>query len=134
MQTNKARSATTAILLVLAVIAPPGVLLLITYHLSGNETISSTIFFGAFLADLVGAFWWISQHTPPAGQRTRMSIHQFIAHMKMHPELMPPGMTEFDLECFRKLQRRHAQTGLDAWLMQFTGAAKTARPSSQPWF
>jgi hypothetical protein len=132
MQTNKARSATTAILLALAVIAPAGVLLLITYYLSGNETISSTIFFGTFLADLIGACWWISRRTAPAGQRVRMSIHQFIAHMKMHPELTPPGMTEFDLECFRKLQRRQAQAGLDAWLMQFRGAAKTARPSSQP--
>lgn len=132
MQTNKTRRAATAILLVLAVIAPASVLLLIIYYLSGNETISSAIFFGTFLADLIGAFWWISLHTPPAGQRARMSIHQFIAHMKMHPELMPPGMTEFDLECFRKLQRRQAQAGLDAWLTQFRGAARSTRPSIQP--
>lgn len=132
MQTNRVRKAATAILLALAVIAPASLLLLITYSLSGNETISSTIFFGTFLADLIGAFWWMSRYTLPAGRSSRMSIHQFIAHMKMHPELMPPGMTEFDLECFRKLQRRQAQTGLDAWLMQFRGAAKTVRPSSQP--
>ncbi len=121
-------------LLVLAVITPPGVLLLITYHLSGNETISSTIFFGAFLADLVGAFWWMSQHTAPAGQGMRMNIHQFIAHMKMHPGCMPAGMTEFDLECFRKRQRERGQAGLDAWLRrfrQFRAAAKAAQSSGQ---
>lgn len=132
MQTNKARRATTAILLALAVIAPASLMLLIIYSLSGNQTISSTLFFGAFLADLIGVCWWISRHTIPAGRSTRVSIHQFIAHMKMHPELMPPGMTEFDLECFRKLQRRSAQVGLDAWLAQFRGAARSARPSSQP--
>ena len=129
MQANKARSATTAILLALVVIAPASLLLLITFSLSGNETISSTIFFGAFLADLFGAFCWISWHTPPVGRSARMSIHQFIAHMKMHPELMPPGMTEFDLERFRRLHRRYAQAGLDAWLMLCRGAAKPVRPS-----
>ena len=132
MQTNKARRTITAILLALAVIAPASLVLLIIYSLSGNQTISSTLFFGTFLADLIGAFWWMSWHTLPAGRNARMNIHQFIAHMKMHPELLPPGMTEFDLECFRKLQRRSAEAGLDAWLVQLRGAAKSARPSSQP--
>jgi hypothetical protein len=132
MPTNKAGRTVTAILLALAVIAPASLVLLISYSLSGNQTISSTLFFGTFLADLCGAFWWMSQHTLPAGRNARMSIHQFIAHMKMHPELLPPGMTEFDLECFRKLQRRSAQARRDAWLAQFRGAAKSARPSSQP--
>ena len=132
MQTTRARKAATAILLALAVIAPASLVLLISYSLSGNQTISSTLFFGTFLADLIGAFWWMSRHTLSAGRSARMSIHQFIAHVKMHPELLPQGMTEFDLECFRKLQRRSAQAGLDAWLAQFRGAAKSARPSSQP--
>lgn len=132
MQTNMAGRTITAILLALEVIAPANLVLLISYSLSGNQTISSTLFLGTFLADLIGAFWWMSRHTLPAGRNARMNIHQFIAHMKMHPELLPPGMTEFDLEYFRKLQRRSAQAGLDAWLAQFRGAAKSARPSSQP--
>lgn len=96
---NTTRSTiTTAALLALAIITPATVLLGITYQLSRNETISSTVFFGTFIADLIGVFWWIRQHMGPAAQLARMNIHQFIAHMKMHPNQMPAGMTEFDLE------------------------------------
>ncbi len=130
MQTNKAGSTTTGVLRVFAVITPASVLLLITYYLSGNEAIGSTIFFGTFLADLIGVLWWASRRASPVGQETQMSVHDFVAHMKMHPELMPPGRTEFDLERFRKLQWRGRQPGLDAWLRQFRGET-TIHPSGR---
>jgi hypothetical protein len=132
---NKTRNTiTTAALLAFAIIAPASILMGITYQLSRNETISSTIFFGTSLADLIGVFWWISRRIAPAGQRARMSVHQFVAHMKMHPERMPAGMTEFDLEHFRKLQSRRSPMGLDAWIRRFRQlgeATKAARPSNQ---
>lgn len=120
----------TAVLLALVVIGPASVFMGITYQVSRNETISSMIFFGTFLADLIGLSWWASHQLAPAGRRTHMSVHQFVAHMKMHPELMPPGMTEFDLESFRRLQRRWKQMGFDAWLRLFRGET-TLYPSSQ---
>jgi hypothetical protein len=48
----------------------------------------------------------------------QMTVHAFIAHMKMHPEQMPPGMTEFDLEYFRKLFSGKSQAGIDHWVEQ----------------
>jgi hypothetical protein len=125
---------TTAAMLSLVVIVPASVLMGIAYQLSRNEVISSTIFFGAFLADLIGVFWWASQHVAPAAQKARMSVHQFIAYLKMHPERMPEGVTEFDLEHFRERHSERNQAGLDAWIKrfrQFRGATKAARPSSQ---
>ena len=45
-----------------------------------------------------------------------MTVHEFIVHSKMHPELLPAGVTEFDLERFRKVgakrkARQHSATG-----------------------
>ncbi len=131
MQMKQARSTiTTAALIAFAIFAPAGMLLLIVYWVSRSETISSVIFLGSLLADLYGVLWWISKGSAPSGQRTQTSVHEFVAHMKMHPELMPPGMTEFDLERFRKLQWRGRQPGLDAWLRQFRGET-TTHPSGQ---
>jgi hypothetical protein len=95
---------------------------------SQNGALCSVIFFSIFAAGLLGVFWW-SGRRAAAGQKrgdgstheTRMSVHQFIAHMKMHPELMPAGMTEFGLECFRKLCRKPGQEAeLDNWVKQLT--------------
>jgi len=107
----------------------------ITYQLSRNETMSSMLFFGTFLADLVGVCWWASQHLAPTAQGARMNVHQFIAHMKMHPEHMPADMTEFDLERFRTRHVGRSQARLDAWVRRFRHlreeATKAARPTSQ---
>ncbi len=129
---NKARNTlTTAALLALAIIVSAAVLLGITYQLSQNATISSTVFFGTFLANLVSVLWWATRQLAPAAQRRRMSVHRFIAHMNMHPGRMPAGMTELDLERFRKLHGGSGQARLDAWIGQFRGGTKAARPSSQ---
>jgi hypothetical protein len=101
-----------------------GVVLLV----SQNGALGSGIFFSIFAAGLLEVFWW-SGRRAAAGQKgddsstqgARMSVHQFIAHMKMHPELMPAGMTEFGLECFCKLCRKPGQeTELDNWIKQLT--------------
>jgi len=47
-----------------------------------------------------------------------LTVHGFIAHMKMHPELLPAGMTAFDLERFRKLCSGTDQAGIDQWVEQ----------------
>ena len=132
MQTNKAGRTITAILLALTVIAPASLALLISYSLSGNQAISSTLFFGTFLADLIGAFCWMSRHTLPAGRNARLSIHQFIAHMKMHPELLPPGMTEFDLERFRKLHSKEICSGETRHLARAVQRSSEERTAIQP--
>jgi len=104
----------TAALLALAVIASAAVLLGITYQFSRNETISSTVFFGIFLADLIGVCWWVKCQLAPVAQMARMNVHEFVAHMKMHPERMPTGMTEFDLEQFCTRQSRRSPVRLEA--------------------
>ena len=43
------------------------------------------------------------------------TVHGFIAQVKMHPELLPAGMTAFDLERFRKLCSGTSQAGMDQW-------------------
>ena len=120
----------TAAMLSLAVIGPASFLMGIAYLVSRDETISSTMFFGAFIADLIGVYWWASRHIGP---HKRLTVHGFIAHVKMHPELLQ-GASEFDLERFRKLQRGRSQAGLDAWIRrfrQFRGEMKGTRASSQ---
>jgi hypothetical protein len=128
---NTTRSTiTTAALLAFTIIAPAADRLVPTELIRDPEQESSTVFFGAFIADLIGVFWWIRQHMGPAAQLVRMNIHQFIAHMKMHPKQMPAGMTEFDLERFRALQSEQSQMGLDAWLKRFR-QSRAAHPFSQ---
>jgi hypothetical protein len=49
-----------------------------------------------------------------------MTVHGFIAHVRMHPELLPADMTEFDLEHFRKMWNpKNHQAALDTWMKQF---------------
>ena len=64
---NKSRNTiTTAVLLSLTGIAPASALMRITYQISQNETFGSTIFFGTFIADLIGVYWWASRQLAPA--------------------------------------------------------------------
>ena len=50
-----------------------------------------------------------------------MTVHGFIAQVKLHPELLPAGMTECDLERFRKMwsQKNHQAT-FGTWMKQLT--------------
>ena len=53
-----------------------------------------------------------------------MTVHGFIAHSKMHPELLPAGVTEFDLERFRKVwSEKESQAALGDWMKQLINFA-----------
>ncbi len=126
---KEARERITAAALCTLIAEGPTILIAgIVLLVSQNGALCSVLFFGIFAAGLLGVFWWSGQRAA-AGQKrgdgstqdARMSVHQFIAHMKMHPELMPAGVTEFGLESFRKLCRKPGQeVKLDNWIKQLT--------------
>ncbi len=119
---------TAAALLTLLAEGPATLIAGVVLLISQNNALCSMIFFGIFAVELLGVFWWPGRRAAARQKRggsstqgVRMSVHQFIAHMKMHPELMPAGMTEFGLECFRKLCRKPSQeVELDNWVKQLT--------------
>ncbi len=53
-----------------------------------------------------------------------MTVHGFIAHVKMHPELLPAGVTEFDLERFRKAcSAKKSQAAYGDWMRRLINSA-----------
>jgi uncharacterized membrane protein len=46
---------------------------------------------------------------------TRVTVHAFVVHLKMHPERLPEGMTEADLEYFRKEFGGNHQEDANTW-------------------
>jgi len=51
---------------------------------------------------------------------TRVTVHAFVAHLKMHPEQLPEGMTEADLEYFRKEFGSHRHAEVHTWTQWVT--------------
>ncbi len=47
---------------------------------------------------------------------TQVTVHAFVAHLKMHPERLPEGMTEADLEYFRKEFGGNHQEDANTWI------------------
>ncbi len=117
----------TAACFTLLVVGPAsliaGIVLLVS---NNNNAISSIIFFSIFAVDLLAVALWSRRQIARQQQKkgtsllpeAQMTVHGFIAHMKMHPELLPAGMTEFDLEHFRKLSSGTSQAGIDQWVEQ----------------
>jgi len=116
---------TTAALIAATIVIPAALVSAIIYLVSHNDTISDIVFFCVFTALLLGIYWWSRRWQKP------LTVHEFVAHVKMHPGLLPPGTTEFDLERFRMSQSGSGQMGLEAWTRQFREATQAARPSSQ---
>ena len=116
---------TTALLFTLLVIGPASFYAGIVLVASANTAIASLVFFVAVAIGLPTAARWVGKRTARRKQgsnslsEAQMTVHGFIAHMKMHPELLPPGVTEFDLEHFRKLCSGTSQAGIDHWVEQF---------------
>ncbi len=118
---------TAAMLFTLIGVGPATLIAGIALLASHNEAVSSIIFFSVFALDLLAAAQWSKRRhirqknrgVPVSGQH--MTVHRFITQVKMHPELLPMGMTECDLERFRKMwsQKNH-RAALDAWMKQFT--------------
>ena len=100
-----------------------GIILIAVSH---SEWLASIVFASIFVADLLGMLLWSGRQTARQKQEkgtslipeAQMTVHEFIAHIKMHPELLPAGMTEFDLERFRKLCSGTSQAGIDQWVEQ----------------
>ncbi len=116
----------TAARFTLLVVGPASLIAGIVLLVSNNDAPSIFIFFSVFAVDLLAAAHWSRRQTARQKQKkgttpipeAQMTVHSFIAHMKMHPEQMPLGMTEFDLEYFRKLFSGTSQAGIDHWVEQ----------------
>ena len=72
-------------------------------------------------------FWWPRSRLTVIEER-QITVHAFVSHVRMHPELLPEGRTESDLERFRKQWSGYTQMTLDAWIKKFSGKL---RPTSQ---
>src|SRR5579859_7071255 len=92
---------TLATVFALTVTGPPtliaGVILLAVSH---REVLSSIVFIGILAAAILGLFWWPRWRLTVVEQQ--ITVHAFVSHIRMHPELLPQGRTERDLERFRK--------------------------------
>ena len=99
-----------------------GIILIAVSH---SEWLASIVFVSIFVADLFGIFWWSRRRSAPPIEEQQITVHAFVSHVKMHPEVLPEGMTEFDLERFRKQWDGGSQMTLKAWIKQFSGETTT---------
>jgi hypothetical protein len=97
-----------------------GVILL---AVSRSEVLSSIVFIGILAAAILGLFWWPRRRLDAVERQ--ITVHAFVSHVRMHPELLPQDRTEFDLERFRKQWRGRSQMTLAAWIKQFSGEIHT---------
>lgn len=91
-----------------------------------SEVLSSIVFIGILAAAILGLFWWPRRRLTAVEQQ--ITVHAFVSHVRMHPELLSQDRTEFDLERFRKLWSGRNQMTLDAWIKQFN---RETRSTSQ---
>jgi hypothetical protein len=101
-----------------------GIILIAVSH---SEWLASIAFVSIFVADLFGIFWWSRRRSAPPIKEQQITVHAFVSHARMHPELLK-GRTEFDLERFRKQWDGSNQVTLKAWIKQFGGETT---PTSQ---
>ena len=97
-----------------------GIILIAVAH---SATPSRVVFVSIFAAAILGMFWWSRRRAAPI-QGQQITVHAFVSHAKMHPELLK-GRTEFDLERFRKQRDGSSQMTLKAWIKQFSGETTT---------
>lgn len=106
-----------------------GVILL---AVSRSQVLSSLVFIGILAAAILGLFWWPRRR--PTAVEQQITVHAFISHARMHPELLPRGRTEFDLERFRKQWSGRNQMTLDAWIKQFSGNPTQPASFVKAWY
>ena len=119
----------TAALFTLLVVGPASLIVDFAFLVSNNGAISSIILLSVPI-DLFAATLWLrrkvarqKQETIPIPE-THMTVHEFIAHSKLHSELLPVGVTEFDLERFRKARsEKNSQAALGDWMRQLINFA-----------
>src|SRR5258708_23751504 len=97
-----------------------GIILIAVAH---SATRSSVVFVSIFAAAILGMFWWSRRRAAPI-QGQHITVHAFVSHARMHPELLK-GRTQFDLERFRKQRDGSSQMTLKAWIKQFSGETTT---------
>jgi hypothetical protein len=121
---------TAAVLLTLATVGSALLYAGIVLAMSNNRAIAVLVFFVVFAFALPLAARWLRKQT--AGQKqgatpipeAHMTVHEFIAHSKMHPELLPAHMTEFDLERLRKVcSEKESQAEFGNWMEQLINSA-----------
>src|SRR5258708_5229409 len=119
-----------AVLFTLLVVGPASLIAGIVLVVSDNRAIASLIFFAAVAIELPTAARWVGKQTARQKQgsnpipEAHMTVHEFITHIKMHPELLPASMTEFDLERFRKVcSEKESQAEFGDWMKQLINSA-----------
>jgi len=98
-----------------------GIILIVVSH---SEWLASIVFVSIFVADLLGMSWWSRRRSAPPLEEQQITVHAFVSHARMHPELLKES-TEFDLESFRKQWDGSSQMTLKAWIKQFSGETTT---------
>jgi hypothetical protein len=123
---------TAAVLLTLATVGSALLYAGIVLVASANRAIASLVFFVAVVVELSTAVRWLRKQTARQKQKqgtnpipeAHMTVHEFIAHVKMHPELLPARMTEFDLERLRKVcSEKESQAEFGDWMKQLINSA-----------
>lgn len=94
-----------------------------------SEMLGSIVFVGMLASAILGVFWWPRRRLIVVEEQ-QITVHAFVSHVRMHPELLPQGRTEFDLERFREQWSGRNQMTFDAWVKQFSG--KTRKTSQFP--
>ena len=119
-----------AVLFTLLVVGPASLIAGIVRMVSDNSAIANLVFFVAFAIGLSAAVLWVGKRTARQEQGTNplpeahMTVHEFITHIKMHPELLPARMTEFDLERLRKVcSEKESQAEFGDWMKQLINSA-----------
>jgi membrane protein implicated in regulation of membrane protease activity len=119
-----------AALFTLLVVGPASLIADIAFLVSNSGVMSSIIFLSVLAIDLFAAVHWLRRQPARQEQGTNplpkahMTVHEFIAHSRMHPELLPAGVTEFDLERFRKAwSEKESQAAFGDWMRQLINSA-----------
>lgn len=91
-----------------------------------RTAVGNVVYFSVYALGLIVVALWsrrraAQQHrgdvTVPG---TRVTVHAFVAHLKMHPDLLPKGVTEADLEHFRKQFGGNRQEEVHRWIAWVT--------------
>ena len=119
-----------AVLFTLLVVGPASLIAGIVRVVSDNSAIASLVFFVAFAIGLSASVLCKEKQTARQKHGTnpvpgaQMTVHEFIAHIKMHPELLPATRTGFDLERLRKVcSKKESQAEFGDWMKQLINSA-----------
>src|SRR5260370_7512569 len=114
-----------AALFTLVVVGPASLIADFAFLVSNNGVLSSIMLVSVVAIDVVVATLWLRRQPARQKQETslipeaHMTVHEFIAHSKMHPELLPTGVTEFDLERLRKVwSEKESLAAFGDWVRQ----------------